>query len=127
MKKLCWTSAVLLILGWSTGLPAQTAEGLARPPPIPEESEDYQPLMPDESGDVPIPPKIQEEQVEPTVRIIEEEDRRIEEYRVNGKIYMVKVTPNNGPPYYYIDHDGDGRLELDSKEQAMNPVAPVTK
>lgn len=125
MKKLCWTSAMLLALWWPFALHAQTAEDLARPPPIPEETEDYQPLMPDESGDVPIPPKIQDEQVEPTVRIIEEEGRRIEEYRANGKIYMVKVTPDKGPPYYYIDHDGDGRLELDSKQQAMEPVAPV--
>lgn len=125
MNKLCWRITLLLALSWPLGVQAQAAEDLARPPPIPEESEDYQPLMPDESGDVPIPPKIQDEQVEPTVRIIEEEGRRIEEYRLNGKLYMVKVTPEKGPPYYYIDQDGDGRLELDSKEQAMEPVAPV--
>ena len=111
MKKLCWTSAVLLILGWSTGLPAQTAEDLARPPPIPEESEDYQPLMPDESGDVPIPPKIQGEQIEPTVTIREEEQRTIEEYSFKGQVYMVKITPKGGVPYYYIDTDGDGIVD----------------
>ncbi len=125
MKKLQWTLAAVCLVAWPAALLAQPSDDLARPPPIPEESEDYQPLMPTEEGDVPIPPKVQEEQLEPTVRIIEEEDRRIEEYRVNGKIYMVKVTPDKGPPYYYIDHDGDGRLELDSKDQAMNPVAPV--
>ena len=106
---------------------AQVDEDLARPPPIPEESEDYRPLMPstDANGDVPIPPKIQQEQIEPTVRIIEEEDRRIEEYSRNGQVYMVKVTPAKGPAYYYIDTDGDGRLELDPDQQALNPVQPV--
>ena len=100
-------------------------QDLERPPPIPEESEDYKPLTPDTSEDVPIPPKIQEEQIEPTVRIIEEEDRLIEEYRRNGQVYMVKVTPSVGPPYYYIDTDGDGKLELDPDQRALNPVLPV--
>ena len=100
-------------------------DDLARPPPMPEESEDYVPLVPVAEGDVPIPPKIQEEQVDPTVRIIDEEDRMIEEYSVNGKVYMVKVTPKKGLPYYYVDTDGDGRLELDPDQQALNPVQPV--
>ena len=93
----------------------QSAEDLARPPPIPPETE----------GDVPIPPKIQDEQIEPTVTIREEDDRRIEEYRMNGQVYMVKVIPENGVPYYYIDRDGDGRLELDPKQAALDPVQPV--
>ena len=104
---------------------AQVEEDLARPPPIPEESGDYQPLAPEEEGDVPIPPKIQEEQIEPTVRIIEEEDRRIEEYRRNGQVYMVRVVPKKGPPYYYIDTDGDGTLELDPSQKGLDQVRPV--
>ena len=79
----------------------------------------------DADGDVPIPPKIQDEQIEPTVRIIDEEDRRIEEYSRNGQVYMVKVTPAKGPAYYYIDTNGDGKLELDPDQQALNPVQPV--
>jgi len=95
-------------------LPAQQ-EDLARPPPIPPET----------AGDVPIPPKIQDELIEPTVTIRDEEDRRIEEYSRNGQVYMVKVTPRGGKPYYYIDTDGDGRLELDPQQRAFNPVLPV--
>ena len=34
-----------------------------------------------------------------------------EEYRVNGQLYMIKVTPAFGPPYYFIDSDGNGSLE----------------
>ncbi len=90
-------------------------EDLEKPPPIP----------PEDAADVPIPPKIQGEQIEPTVTIREEEDRRIEEYRFNGQVYMVKITPVGGVPYYYIDTDGDGKLELDMTDQALNPVQPV--
>ena len=103
-------SADILI---SNPLPAQ--EELEKPPPIP----------PAEAGDVPIPPKVQNEQIEPTVTIREEEDRMIEEYRYDGQIYMVKVTPRGGIPYYYIDTDGDGTLELDVDRKALNPVQPV--
>jgi hypothetical protein len=103
-------SAMILLPG-----PLVAQDELEKPPPIP----------PAESGDVPIPPKIQEEQIVPTVTIREEEDRMIEEYRLDGQIYMVKVTPKGGIPYYYIDTDGDGRLELDMDQRALNPVQPV--
>ena len=104
-------TAVLILLPGS--LPAQ--DDLAKPPPIP----------PADAEDVPIPPKIQEEQIVPTVTIREEEERMIEEYRLDGQIYMVKVTPRGGIPYYYIDTNGDGKLELDMDQSAMNPVQPV--
>ena len=95
--------------------PLGAQEDLARPPPIP----------PENAADVPIPPKIQDEQLEPTVTIREEEERTIEEYRFNGQVYMVKITPKGGIPYYYIDTDGDGKLELDADKQALSPVQPV--
>jgi hypothetical protein len=73
----------------------------------------------------PIPPKIDAEQPEPTVDIRTEEGRIIEEYRINGHVYMVKVTPENGVPFYYMDHDGDGRLELQPGDEGLDPVQPV--
>lgn len=98
----------------SASLSAQ--DELEKPPPIP----------PEEAGDAPIPPKVQQEQIEPTVTIREEEERLIEEYRMNGRLYMVKVTPKEGGlSYYYIDTDGDGTLELDESQRALNPVQPV--
>ena len=30
---------------------------------------------------------------------------------MNGLLYMVKIIPGIGPPYYLIDGDGDGYLE----------------
>jgi hypothetical protein len=73
----------------------------------------------------PLPPKIQNEEVIPTVNIRQEEDRLVEEYSLDGRVYMVKITPAKGPPYYYIDEDGDGQLELQPGDDAMNPVRPA--
>ncbi len=80
----------------------------AAPPPIP-----------------PIPPKVPGEELEPTVTITEREGQRIEEYKQNGRTYMITITPVKGPPYYYLDEDGDGDLELRESDRKLNPVQPV--
>ncbi|WP_176256702.1 DUF2782 domain-containing protein [Derxia lacustris] len=40
-------------------------------------------------------------------------DNRAEfkEYRVNGRLYAVKVTPIGGKPYWLIDRSGGGQLQ----------------
>ena len=53
------------------------------------------------------------EVIEPDVKIIKREDSTIYEYRINGQLYMVKVQPVVGPPYYLVDRNGDG--EFDSR------------
>jgi hypothetical protein len=116
--RLSGQSSILAACVLVLGIPVMTAwaqDDLEKPPPIPPEG----------AEGIPIPPKVEGEQLEPTVTIREEEDRRIEEYRMNGRVYMVKVTPTGGIPYYYIDTDGDGQLELDTDQQALNPVQPV--
>mgnify|MGYP006331017519 FL=1 len=47
---------------------------------------------------------------EPQVTIIKRGEDRVEEYRINGRLYMVKVTPPHGVPYYLVDDKGDGRM-----------------
>lgn len=47
----------------------------------------------------------------PEVTIREEGDDSVQEYRVNGRLYMIRVVPKHGIPQTYIDSDGDGRLE----------------
>jgi hypothetical protein len=56
------------------------------------------------------------EQIEPQVTIIRQEDKIIEEYRINNNLYMVKITPVVGMTYYLIDHDGDGKLDVRKNE-----------
>ena len=48
--------------------------------------------------------------LEPQVTIIKRGTDTVEEYRVGGKLYMLKVTPAHGVPYYMMDRQGDGRF-----------------
>ena len=44
------------------------------------------------------------------VTITKKRDLTIEEYRVGGRLYMIKITPKHGKPYYLVDDVGDGRF-----------------
>lgn len=48
--------------------------------------------------------------LEPQVTIIKRATEIVEEYRIGGRLYMMKITPTGGTPYYLIDHTGDGRF-----------------
>ncbi|WP_434579222.1 DUF2782 domain-containing protein [Pseudomonas sp. Z5-35] len=43
---------------------------------------------------------------DPDVTIRTEGDRTIQEYRQNGFLYAIKVTPKNGKPYFLVRADG---------------------
>ena len=47
---------------------------------------------------------------------------QIEEYRVQGQLQVVKVTPRRGKTYYLIDRNGDGRLDSSEGEGPVSPV-----
>ena len=47
---------------------------------------------------------------EPQVTIRKRGEDTVEEYRIAGKLYMMKVTPPGGRPYYLIDERGDGKF-----------------
>ncbi len=46
--------------------------------------------------------------LEPQVTIQKRGTETVEEFRIGGKLYMIKVTPAGGPPFYLIDERGDG-------------------
>lgn len=46
--------------------------------------------------------------IEPQVTKRQEGPNTIEEYRIHGKLYMMKVTPPHGHPYILMDNKGDG-------------------
>ncbi len=48
----------------------------------------------------------------------------ISEYRINGKLYMIRITPEKGAPYYLVDADGDGDLETRTNELAPDFLIP---
>lgn len=59
--------------------------------------------------------------LEPQVTIKKREGDTVEEFRVSGKLYMIKVTPSHGVPYYLMDRQGDGNF---SKMDSLD--APVS-
>jgi hypothetical protein len=60
----------------------------------------------------------------PDVTIIQGGDKTISEYRIHGRLYMIKVTPKKGPPYYLVDTDGDGNLESRQSELSEDLLIP---
>jgi hypothetical protein len=84
-------------------------------------------------AEVPPPPpllddgeRVTREIMEPTVTIIRRDDGEvIEEYRVQGQLYMVRITPASGPAYYLVDTDGDGNLESRSHELDPRLMIPA--
>jgi hypothetical protein len=60
--------------------------------------------------DVPPPPKVKDGEVldEPEVTIRKKGTETVEEYRMHGELYMMKVTPEHGVPYYLHKEDQDG-------------------
>lgn len=91
--------------------------GIALLPPV-------LPLLADEPVNT-APPKApsetEAEGLQPEVNIIQREDKTIEEYRLNGRLYKIKVTPRNAPPYFLVDRDGDGSFETRRMESSLEP------
>jgi hypothetical protein len=64
--------------------------------------------------DVPEPPPLpagdaEDTYLEPEITIVVTKQTVQYEYRINGRLYMIKVVPQKGKPYYLIDPDGSGQ------------------
>ncbi len=76
-------------------------------------------LLAEQTNDAPPPPSMPDsggyteaqQELEPQVTITRRGNEVVEEYRQNGRLFMIKITPSKGFPYYLIDSDGDGSLE----------------
>ena len=62
--------------------------------------------------------------IEPEVYIVRTDKEVIEEYRLNGHLYMIKITPKAGKPYYLIDENGDGQMEGKISDIYNTPRVP---
>jgi len=63
---------------------------------------------------------------EPEVTITKKKDQTIEEYRIGGRLYMIKITPKVGPPYYLVDEKGDGKFaRQESLDSGFRPPSWV--
>ena len=57
----------------------------------------------------------------PDVTIIEEEDRKVLEYRQGGVLRMVRIVPNWGKPYYLVPRDQTAGHEDLERSDALLP------
>jgi hypothetical protein len=108
-------------LGLSGVAMAQTPppidENLARPPGL-EPVPDGPPDPP--KGAITNLPNNPEVSADPTVTIREDGENKVEEYRVNGRLYAIRVTPKVGLPYTMVDNTGNGHFE--PAEQGGTPT-----
>ncbi|GBG14194.1 uncharacterized protein NMK_1758 [Novimethylophilus kurashikiensis] len=96
MRYLTRFRSMLAVLALATPLMAAAAD--AKPPalePVPEPPPPPAGFEPDAN-------------TEPQVTIIKRGEDTIEEYRINGQLYMQKVTPSHGVPYYLVKESVDG-------------------
>jgi hypothetical protein len=63
-----------------------------------------------------------EPSAEPDVTIRQEGDKTIQEYRVNGFLYAIKVTPKNGKPYFLVRADGDSNYVRSDNPDMLIPA-----
>ena len=61
----------------------------------------------------------------PVVTVRKEGNDTVEEYRRNGKVFMVRIMPQDGPAHYYLDRTGNGRLDRDPLDTNPGPISPV--
>lgn len=105
--------ALLLPLLCAASLQAQERPAFTPAPPPPAMAEGQA-----ES----VPAATPGEEMAPEISVIRRKEEMIEEYRLNGRLYMVKITPKKGYPYYLIDTDGDGSLETRRNDLDNPPV-----
>lgn len=75
---------------------------------------------------LPPPPRLEliddDTDLESQVTITKQTEQTVEEYRLGGKLYMIKITPKVGAPYYLVDERGDGKFaRQESLDSGIRP------
>ena len=58
---------------------------------------------------------------EPDITIRQDGDKTIQEYRLNGFLYAVKITPKGGKPYFLVRADGDNHFVRADRPDMLIP------
>lgn len=111
---------------WAAAAAQTPAAPAKEPPPSagqpPAKPQPPAPLEPLPEPPPPPPGYEPDPSLEPQVTIIQRGEETVEEFRINGRLYMVKVTPRHGPPYYLIDYQGNGQfIRRDSPDPGFSP------
>jgi Protein of unknown function (DUF2782) len=95
MRYLSVTTLAAIAVGVALTAAAQKAPPPPKLEPVPEP-----PPPPAEIANDP--------ELEPQITIVRRDNETIEEYRVSGRLTMVKVIPRHGRPYYLVADGADG-------------------
>lgn len=58
---------------------------------------------------------------EPQITIVEDGDKTLNIYQINGKVYGIRVVPKNAPAYHLVDTNGDGTFIRDAADRILVP------
>ena len=124
-------SLFALLFALSAPLAAQVSDRPlpTQPPPKPQTFKPAKPGLQPIPEPPPPPPGFDlDPSLEPQVTIQKRGSDTVEEYRMNGRLYAVKVTPAHGVPYYLIDDVGRGDfVRRDSFDTKTRPPMWVIK
>jgi len=103
---------IMLVLAFALPLVALAADLPSNLEPLPE-------------APPPPPPGLDlDSSPEPEISIVKKGEDTVEEYRINGELYMMKVTPSHGVPYYLMKEDQDGGW---SRSEGPTPPLVIPK
>jgi hypothetical protein len=100
-----------MVAALAVSLALTVAAQNAPPPPKLEPLPEAQPPPPEIAAD----PELQTQ-----VTTIQRENETVEEYRVNGRLNLIKVTPRHSRPYYLVpDNSKGGFVRYDSLDSGL--------
>ncbi|MFA7242760.1 MAG: DUF2782 domain-containing protein [Sulfuricellaceae bacterium] len=67
----------------------------------------------------PPPDMVFDSSLEPQITIVKRGEDTVQQYRIGGILYMLKVTPPHGTPYYLVDERGDGQFTRHSLDSGV--------
>ncbi len=106
------SSAFATIATLATGASAQSTERAKPKDAVPVED------APVASKEL-IPPK-EKATLESKVTTVKKGADTVDEYRMNGKLFKMRITPAKGPSYFLVDPKGDGNfIRADGPEQKI--------
>jgi len=88
VRAICATGCALAFAAYAQKTPPPNLQPLPEPPPP--------------------PPGTFENAETPEVTVRKQDGDTIEEYRVGGRVVLIKVIPARGAPYFLTDPKGDG-------------------
>ncbi len=94
-------------------------------PEIPGPLESSDDGLPELEPPPPLPADMEiDPDLEPQVTIIKRGEDTIEEYRMNGELYMIKIIPRVGFPYYMVRNPAD-RVNIHPGAPGSNISVPM--